>query len=127
MVDRLWPRGLNREKAAIDEWAREIAPEPRAALGVCCQSDKVKGLRALPAEGSRARRIASRFPRVCAKSRAEAGHAAFCEKGEVRNSAVVLKAVLDEVCWSPSLSDFSSVRDLCGPEPGSLGCPAKYG
>jgi uncharacterized protein YeaO (DUF488 family) len=26
LVDRLWPRGLTREKAAIDLWAREIAP-----------------------------------------------------------------------------------------------------
>ena len=25
-ADRLWPRGLNREKAAIDEWAQKIAP-----------------------------------------------------------------------------------------------------
>ena len=26
LVDRLWPRGLTREKAAIDEWLKEIAP-----------------------------------------------------------------------------------------------------
>lgn len=26
LVDRLWPRGLSKEKAALDEWAREIAP-----------------------------------------------------------------------------------------------------
>jgi len=26
LVDRLWPRGLTREAAAIDEWLREIAP-----------------------------------------------------------------------------------------------------
>jgi uncharacterized protein YeaO (DUF488 family) len=26
LVERLWPRGLTREKARIDEWAREIAP-----------------------------------------------------------------------------------------------------
>jgi uncharacterized protein YeaO (DUF488 family) len=26
LVDRLWPRGLSREKAAIDEWMKEIAP-----------------------------------------------------------------------------------------------------
>ncbi|HVP30066.1 MAG TPA: DUF488 family protein [Myxococcota bacterium] len=26
LVDRLWPRGLSKEKAAIDLWAREIAP-----------------------------------------------------------------------------------------------------
>jgi len=26
LVERLWPRGLAREKARIDEWARELAP-----------------------------------------------------------------------------------------------------
>ena len=26
LVDRLWPRGLSREKAEIDDWLREIAP-----------------------------------------------------------------------------------------------------
>jgi uncharacterized protein YeaO (DUF488 family) len=26
LVDRLWPRGLSREDARIDEWARELAP-----------------------------------------------------------------------------------------------------
>jgi uncharacterized protein YeaO (DUF488 family) len=26
LVDRLWPRGLKRESAAIDDWPRELAP-----------------------------------------------------------------------------------------------------
>ncbi len=26
LVDRLWPRGLSKEKAAIDEWLKDIAP-----------------------------------------------------------------------------------------------------
>lgn len=26
LIDRLWPRGVSRERAAIDEWARELAP-----------------------------------------------------------------------------------------------------
>jgi uncharacterized protein YeaO (DUF488 family) len=26
LVDRLWPRGLSKEKAAIDEWLRDLAP-----------------------------------------------------------------------------------------------------
>lgn len=26
LVDRLWPRGLNKERAAIDLWLKEIAP-----------------------------------------------------------------------------------------------------
>lgn len=26
LVDRLWPRGFTKEKAAIDEWAKALAP-----------------------------------------------------------------------------------------------------
>ena len=26
LIDRLWPRGLSRERAALDEWERELAP-----------------------------------------------------------------------------------------------------
>ncbi|HEY4078957.1 MAG TPA: DUF488 family protein [Rhizomicrobium sp.] len=28
LVDRLWPRGLSKAKAALDEWAKDIAPSP---------------------------------------------------------------------------------------------------
>jgi uncharacterized protein YeaO (DUF488 family) len=28
LVDRLWPRGLTKEKAHIDEWCKELAPSP---------------------------------------------------------------------------------------------------
>lgn len=26
LVDRLWPRGLSKERAAVDEWAKDVAP-----------------------------------------------------------------------------------------------------
>jgi len=26
LVDRLWPRGLSKEKAQFDEWCKEVAP-----------------------------------------------------------------------------------------------------
>lgn len=26
LVDRLWPRGISKEKAAVDLWAKDIAP-----------------------------------------------------------------------------------------------------
>lgn len=29
LVDRVWPRGVSREQAAVDRWARELAPSQR--------------------------------------------------------------------------------------------------
>lgn len=26
LVDRLWPRGISKEKASLDEWEKEITP-----------------------------------------------------------------------------------------------------
>ena len=28
LVDRLWPRGLSKERAALDEWCKAVAPSP---------------------------------------------------------------------------------------------------
>ncbi|MGA7438246.1 MAG: DUF488 family protein [Luteibacter sp.] len=28
LVDRLWPRGVSRERAALDDWWKDIAPTP---------------------------------------------------------------------------------------------------
>ena len=28
LVERLWPRGLTKEKAKIDEWLKDVAPSP---------------------------------------------------------------------------------------------------
>ncbi|WP_433544141.1 DUF488 domain-containing protein (plasmid) [Streptomyces sp. CA-294286] len=34
LVDRLWPRGVSRERAGVDEWLKDVAPSSalRAAL-----------------------------------------------------------------------------------------------
>ena len=29
LIDRLWPRGLSRERAKLDEWDRELAPSTK--------------------------------------------------------------------------------------------------
>lgn len=28
LVERLWPRGVSRDKAALDHWVKDIAPSP---------------------------------------------------------------------------------------------------
>jgi uncharacterized protein YeaO (DUF488 family) len=32
LVDRLWPRGLTKDDAALDEWIRDIAPSNRLRM-----------------------------------------------------------------------------------------------
>jgi Uncharacterized conserved protein len=28
LIDRLWPRGISKDAAALDEWAKEVSPTP---------------------------------------------------------------------------------------------------
>jgi uncharacterized protein YeaO (DUF488 family) len=28
LVDRLWPRGVSKERAALDDWCKQVAPSP---------------------------------------------------------------------------------------------------
>jgi uncharacterized protein YeaO (DUF488 family) len=30
LVDRLWPRGVSKEEAALDDWLKDIAPSGRS-------------------------------------------------------------------------------------------------
>jgi hypothetical protein len=36
LIDHVWPRGISRERARLDEWARELAPSDKAELRVSC-------------------------------------------------------------------------------------------
>ncbi|UIR56066.1 DUF488 family protein [Sphingobacterium sp. SRCM116780] len=35
LVDRLWPRGITKERANIDEWAKEITPSTPIRVAYC--------------------------------------------------------------------------------------------
>lgn len=35
LVDRLWPRGLSKEAAALTLWLKEVAPSPALRAGFC--------------------------------------------------------------------------------------------
>ncbi len=63
LIDRIWPRGVSRERAQVDEWARDLAPSTelrrwfahdpsrfaefraRYREELCSQSDRLQGLR----------------------------------------------------------------------------------
>lgn len=32
LVDRLWPRGVSRERAALDAWDKDVAPSPELRI-----------------------------------------------------------------------------------------------
>ena len=42
LVDRLWPRGIKKEAAKLDEWNKDIAPSPELRKWFDHQEEKFK-------------------------------------------------------------------------------------
>jgi uncharacterized protein YeaO (DUF488 family) len=93
LVERLWPRGLTKEKAAIDEWYKELSPTPELRKWYGHDPAKwpefrrryVAELRANPGEVERLRARIKQGPVTFV----------YAAKDEMRNSAVVLKEYLE--------------------------------
>ncbi len=93
LVDRLWPRGVSRGAARIDEWAKELAPSD--ALRRWFGKDPAKW----PEFRRRYRRELATHAERLAELAREAARArvtfVYGKRDTVRNNAAVLKAVLD--------------------------------
>ncbi|MEO1252697.1 MAG: DUF488 domain-containing protein [Pseudomonadota bacterium] len=94
LVERLWPRGLTKEKAAIDDWAKDVSPSP--ALRKWYAHDPAKW----PEFQTRYRAEldANRDAVAALRALCAAGPVTFvyAAKDENRNSALVLKAYLED-------------------------------
>jgi uncharacterized protein YeaO (DUF488 family) len=93
LVDRLWPRGLTKEKAAVDLWLKEIAPstELRKLFGHELAKWKEFQLRYREELKGKADTIST------LKTEAKKGPITllFGAKDEEHNEAVVLRAILE--------------------------------
>jgi hypothetical protein len=56
LIDRLWPRGISKQKAALDQWMKEIAPSTKLRKWFGHDSSG-QSLSALPAKGDIRQRI----------------------------------------------------------------------
>lgn len=93
LVDRLWPRGLTKEKAKVDIWLKEVAPS----------NELRKWFAHDPARWAE---FQSRYknelkscgePLALLRQKAAAGHITllFGARDEEHNEAVILKKILD--------------------------------
>jgi len=96
LVDRLWPRGLTKARAALDDWLRDLAPSDelrrwyhaRPGEWVRFRKKYIKELSHPEAEAAlhRLYQFANRRKRLTLL---------FASKNETRNNASVLKELLD--------------------------------
>ncbi len=93
LVDRLWPRGLTKEDARIDEWLKEIAPSNELRKWFGHDPDKWAEFSRKYLEELRQRGLLLEE----LKSKAKRGTVTllFAAKDAEHNNAVVLKELLD--------------------------------
>jgi uncharacterized protein YeaO (DUF488 family) len=65
LVDRLWPRGMKKDAAALDEWARDAAPSAELRRWYGHDRSKLEGSCSATARSWHARRRRMRS-RACA-------------------------------------------------------------
>ena len=92
LVDALWPRGITRERAALDEWARDLAPSDALRRWFSHDPAKFDEFRTRYCD-----ELASHHEHVDAlRSRAAAGPVTllYAARDPEHNNAVVLAQVL---------------------------------
>lgn len=103
LVDRLWPRGLTKERAALDEWLRDLAPSDELRRWYHARPEQwqnfrkkyLKELSQPEAEDALRRlyQLAHKRKRLTLL---------FASKNETNNNAVVLKELLDGMRKPPT-------------------------
>ncbi len=94
LVERLWPRGLTKDKAAIDHWVKDVAPTPELRKWYGHQPDRWDEFQSRYKEelGTNGEELAL-LENLCAGKQVTF---VFAAKDEARNSAVVLREYLNE-------------------------------
>ncbi len=95
LVDRLWPRGLTKEKARLDQWLKEISPSN--ALRHLVHDDPTKWNEFVTAYG---RELAQEPAKTAAadlrnRARSEPVTLLYGARDEIHNNAVALMALLE--------------------------------
>jgi uncharacterized protein YeaO (DUF488 family) len=113
LVDRLWPRGLTKAKAAVEAWLRELAPSDglrqwfhaRPEAWVAFRKRYLKELaRPEAAEAlEKLYRLAGRRKQLTLL---------FASRNEQRNNAVVLKDLLEGMRKPPTGTGPGAVRAM---------------
>src|SRR6476469_2637299 len=91
-IDRLWPRGMTKKSAAIDEWFKDIAPS--TALRQWFGHDPQRWEEFRHRYSGEVRQNPDQFDRLRALARQGPVTLVFSAHDEVHNDAVVLRDML---------------------------------
>ena len=95
LVDRLWPRGLSKEKARVDIWMKEISPSTELRHWYGHDPNKWSEFKAKYAVELDANR--SNVEELLAEAQAETMTFLYSSKEQKLNNAVALKEYLEAI------------------------------
>ena len=95
LVDRLWPRGVSKQKAHIDAWLKEIAPSDALRKQFHGQADTWKEFVAAYARELKAEPAKSAAAELCKRAKREPVTLLYAARDENHNNAVALKDWLE--------------------------------
>jgi uncharacterized protein YeaO (DUF488 family) len=93
LVERLWPRGLTKERARVDVWMKEIAPS--AELRGWYHHDTARWEEFQERYRAELKQKTDLVEQLCEKGQAGTVTLVYGARDEEHNSAVVLKDVLE--------------------------------
>lgn len=103
LVDRLWPRGLTKTSAALDEWLRDLAPSDELRRWYHARSDQWPNFRKrYLKELSRPEAQAALRQLYLLAHKRKRLTLLFASKNETHNNAVVLKELLEGLRKPPT-------------------------
>lgn len=92
LVDRLWPRGLKKDSAALDDWIKEVAPSPGLRQWFGHDPERWSEFRRRYAAELRAQ--ADALERIRALARKRPVTLIYAARDEAHNHALVLRDAL---------------------------------
>ncbi|HZP35799.1 MAG TPA: DUF488 domain-containing protein [Methylomirabilota bacterium] len=100
LVDRLWPRGLSKQRAAVDVWLKDVAPSPELRKWFGHDPARWKEFQSRYRKELRAQKEA--LGRLRRESRTRTVTLLYGARDEEHNGALVLKEVLEDpaICWA---------------------------
>jgi uncharacterized protein YeaO (DUF488 family) len=94
LVERLWPRGLTKERAAVDLWMKDVAPSPE--LRRWYSHDPAKWNEFQERYRAELRQNEDILDQLRARCRGKTVTFVYAARDESRNSALVLKDYLEQ-------------------------------
>lgn len=97
LVDRLWPRGLGKDNAHVDEWMAGISPTRALRAWFAHDPEKWKDSRVRYRKEIEASENLEKLRDLAARAKNGTVTLLFATRDRERNNAVVLKEILEEL------------------------------